>query len=33
MKHIKIGEISDVIAVSMATITFKYGGYLSFKLM
>ena len=28
MKHLKIGEKSDVIAVSMATMTFHYGGYL-----
>ena len=27
------GEKSFVIAVSMATMTFQYGGYLSFKLM
>ena len=33
MKHVKIGKKSDVIAVSMATMTFQYGGYLSFKLM
>ena len=33
MKDLKIGEKSDVIAVSMATMTFQYGGYLSFKLM
>ena len=33
MKNQKIGEKSDVIAVSMATMTFQYGGYLSFKLM
>ena len=33
MKHLKIGEKSDVIAVSMATMTFQYGGYLSFKIM
>ena len=33
MKHLKIGEKSDVIAVSMATMTFQHGGYLSFKLM
>ena len=33
MKHLKIGEKSDVIAVSMATLMFQYGGYLSFKLM
>ena len=33
MEHFKIGEKSDVIAVSMATLTFQYGGYLSFKLM
>ena len=33
MKHRKIGEKSDVIAVSMATMTFQYGGYLSFKQM
>ena len=29
MKHLKIGEKSDVIAVSMTTMTFQYGGYLS----
>ena len=29
MEHPKIGEKSDVIAVSMATMTFQYGGYLS----
>ena len=33
MKHLKIGEKSDVIAVSMATMAFQYGVYLSFKLM
>ena len=33
MKDLKIGEKSDVIAVSMATMKFQYGGYLSFKLM
>ena len=33
MKHFKIGEKSDVIAVCMATMTFQYGGYLSLKLM
>ena len=33
MEHFKIGEKSDVIAVSMATMTFQYSGYLSFKLM
>ena len=33
MKHLKIGEKSDVIVVSMGTMTFQYGGYLSFKLM
>ena len=33
MKHLKIGKKSDVIAVSMATMTFQYDGYLSFKLM
>ena len=33
MKHLKIGEKTDVIAVSMAIMTFQYGGYLSFKLM
>ena len=33
MKHLKIGEKSDVIIVAMATMTFQYGGYLSFKLM
>ena len=33
MKHLKIGGKSDVIAVSMATMTFQYGGYLIFKLM
>ena len=33
MKHLKIGEKSDDIAVSMGTMTFQYGGYLSFKLM
>ena len=31
--HLKIGEKIDVIAVSMATMTFQYGGYLSFKLL
>ena len=31
MKHTKIDKKSDVIAVSMATMTFQYGGYLSFK--
>ena len=29
MKHLKIGEKSDVIAVSMATLKFQYGGYLN----
>ena len=29
MEHPKIGEKSDVIAVSMTTMTFQYGGYLS----
>ena len=33
MEHLKIGEKSDVITVSMATVTFQYCGYLSFKLM
>ena len=33
MKHLKIGKKSDVIAVSVATMTFQYGGYFSFKLM
>ena len=33
MKRLKIGEKNDVTAVSMATMTFQYGGYLSFKLM
>ena len=33
MKHLKIGKKSDVIAVLMATMTFQFGGYLSFKLM
>ena len=33
MKHIKIGEKSDVIAVSMATMTLQYGRYLSLKLL
>ena len=33
MKHLKIGGKSDVMAVSMATMTFQYGGYLSFKRM
>ena len=33
MKHLKIGEKSDVIALSMATMTYQYSGYLSFKLM
>ena len=33
MEHLKIGEKSDVIAASMATMMFQYGGYLSFKLM
>ena len=33
MKHLKIGEKGDVIAVYMATMTFQYGQYLSFKLM
>ena len=33
MKHLKIGEKRDFIAVSMATMTFQYGGYLSIKLM
>ena len=33
MKHLTIGEKRDVIAVSMGTMTFQYGGYLSFKLM
>ena len=32
MEHLKIGEKSDVIVVSMVTMTFQYGGYLSFKL-
>ena len=29
MKYLKIGKKSEVIAVSMATRTFQYGGYLS----
>ena len=29
MEHLKIGEKSDVIAVSMATMTFQFGGYLT----
>ena len=33
MEYLKIGEKSDVIAVFMATMTFQYGVYLSFKLM
>ena len=33
MKHLEISEKSEVIAVSMATITIQYGEYLSFKLM
>ena len=33
MKHLKIGEKTDVIAVSIATMMFQYGGHLSFKLM
>ena len=33
MNYLKIGEKSDVFAISMATVTFQYGGYLSFKLM
>ena len=33
MKHPKIGKKSDVITVSMATMTFQYGGYLSFELL
>ena len=33
MEHLKIGKKSDFIAVSMATMTFQYGGYLSFILM
>ena len=33
MKHLKIGEKSDIIAIAMATMAFQYGGYLSFKLM
>ena len=33
MEQLKIGEKIGVIAVSMATMTFQYGGYLSFKLM
>ena len=33
MKHLKIGKKSDVVAVSMATVMFQYGRYLSFKLM
>ena len=33
MEHLKIGYlISYVIAVSMATMTSQYGGYLGFKL-
>ena len=33
MKYLKIGKKSYVISVSMATMTFQYDGYLSFKLM
>ena len=33
MEHLKICEKSDVIAVSITTMTFQCGGYLSFKLM
>ena len=33
MKHLKIGKKIDFIAVSMATMTFQDGGYLSFKLI
>ena len=33
MEHLKIGEKNDVITVSMATVTFQYGGYLGLKLM
>ena len=33
VKHLKISEKSEVITVSMATMTIQYGGYLSFKLM
>ena len=33
MKHLKIGKKSDIIAVSMGTMTFQYGGYFSFKLV
>ena len=33
MKYPKIRQKTDVIAVSMATMTFQYGAYLSFKLM
>ena len=33
MKHLKIGKESDVMAVSMATMMFQSGGYLSFKLV
>ena len=33
MKHLKIGEKSDVIVVSMATIIFQYDGYISFRQM
>ena len=31
MKHLKIDEKSDVIAVVMTTVTFQYNGYLKFK--
>ena len=30
---LKNGQKGDVIAVAMATMTFKYGGYLRFKLV
>ena len=33
MKHLKIGEKSDVIAVSLATMTSQYDRCLSLKLM
>ena len=33
MRHLKIGEKGDVIAVSMATMTFQYAEYLNCKLM
>ena len=33
MKHPSIGKKSDVIAVSMATMTFQHGAHISFKVL